>query len=71
MSKTDLVLGIEQDFVKVFESLSIQELRHNRSLRSKTKKVADFLAKIAEVRRDLANQPKAPVQHKKVGCRRD
>lgn len=56
MSQTELVLGVEQDFVKVIESVSLEEFSSNRRLRSKTKKVAEFLAKIAAVQRDLAKQ---------------
>lgn len=54
MSQTDIVLGVERDFIKVLEALSVEERRHNRRLRDKTRKVAELLAKVAEVRRDLA-----------------
>lgn len=56
MSRTDLVLGVETDFIKVLEALSFEECRHNRRLRDKTKKVAEILAKVAEVRKDLARK---------------
>lgn len=48
------VLGVERDFIAVLAALSLRECRCNRSLRGKTKRVAELLAKVAEVRRDIA-----------------
>ena len=60
MSQVETVLGIESDFIKVLESLSHRECRFNRRLKDKTKKVAELLSRIAEVKRSLAAVPKAP-----------
>ena len=64
MSRTDLVLGVEGDFIKVLEALSFEECRHNRRLRDKTKRVAELLAKVAEVRKDLARKAAEAAQEK-------
>jgi hypothetical protein len=54
MSQIKNVLGIEIDFVNVLESLSNRECRFNKQLRVKTKKVAELLSKVAEVKQSLA-----------------
>jgi hypothetical protein len=54
MSQVENVIGIEDDFVNVLETLSNSECRLNKLLKVKTKKVAELLSKVAEVKRSLA-----------------
>lgn len=56
MDQTMTVIGVEKDFIEVLEALSLRECRCNRRLRDKTKRVAELLAKVAEVRRDITKR---------------
>ena len=56
MKHDETVFMIEKKFRKVLRSLSVDERKSNRRLRDKTKKVAELLAMVAEVRRDLARK---------------
>lgn len=56
MNHDETVFTIEKKFRKVLKTLSIDERKFNRRLRDKTKKVAELLAMVAEVRRDSARK---------------
>lgn len=57
MTTVETVFGVERDFINVLQALSNGECRFNRRLKDKTKKVAELLSKVAEVRKTLANGP--------------
>lgn len=64
MDQAQIVFGVEMDFARVLEAVSLMECRCNRRLRIKTKKVATLLAKVAEVRKSVAKKAAEAAQVK-------